>query len=152
MKLKTSYIVLAFAAAPLPALAASSAPDMSKAINPGLWETTVQMHMTGMPMQPPAQTTRRCVTLVKLKKFNMVPKNKGSDNMNCKVTKSDFSRHVITYTVKCTGKDGSMNMNGESTLDSRNAYHGTINMDGVMEGHPMQMTGTLESKRIGDCQ
>lgn len=55
----------------------------------------------------------------------------------------------MTYTVKCTGKDGSMEMNGSTTLDSRDAYHGTMTMTGSMQGHPMQMAYT--AKRVGEC-
>ncbi|MGH8426807.1 MAG: DUF3617 domain-containing protein, partial [Gammaproteobacteria bacterium] len=53
--------------------------------------------------------------------------------------------------MKCTGNAGNMDMNGSTTLDSRDAYHGTMAMTGSMQGHPMQMTNTYTAKRVGDC-
>ncbi len=149
MKLKTTFLILSFAAVPLAAGAAGSAPDMSHAIDPGLWETTVQMQMSGMSVPP--QTTRSCMTQADLDKYHGMPKPQNDKGMTCAVTKFDFTGKAMTYTMKCTGNAGNMDMNGSTTLDSRDAYHGTMAMTGSMQGHPMQMTNTYTAKRVGDC-
>ncbi|MGH8128694.1 MAG: DUF3617 domain-containing protein [Gammaproteobacteria bacterium] len=149
MKIKTSLIVIALATAPIPTLAASAA-DMSKAIDPGLWETTVHMQMTGMSVPP--QTTRSCKTQADLNKYHGLPKLDNDKGMTCKMTHFSYSGHVAHFGVKCSGTEGNMETTGSSTIDSRTAYHGTMTMNGTIQGHAMKMTTNYTAKRVGACK
>lgn len=152
MKTRTALTILALGALPLVGQAAGNAvPDMSHAIDPGLWETTVNMQVTGMPMKITGQSVKHCITQADLDKNHGFPQMQNNKDMSCTRTKFDVNGNVLTYTMKCTGKQGDMTMNGTATMDSRDAYHGTSTMTGTMAGHAMEMTSDYTSKRIGDC-
>lgn len=58
------------------------------------------------------------------------------------------SGNKVSYKGKCVEKDGTMNMEGESTHE-RDSYHGTMRMTGKSQGHDMDMKTTYSGKRIG---
>ena len=151
MKFGTTLLILSFAAVPFAARAGAAAPDISHAIDPGLWETTVQMQMAGVPMQLGGHNVKHCITQAELDKDKGFPKPQNTADMSCSTPDYQLSGNTMTYTMKCTGKQGEMTMSGSTTLDSRDAYHGTMTMTGSMQGHPMQMTSNYTSKRVGDC-
>lgn len=152
MKFKPLLLTLAIAAVPCVAGAdGASTMNLSKMMNPGLWETTVQMQMAGMPMKIPAHSYKRCVTQADLDKNRGVPKPQNTEDMNCTMSNFNVSGNTVNYTMKCTGKEGNMQMDGSATFDSRDAYHGTMHMTGTAEGHPMDVTSNIQAKRVGDC-
>ncbi|MGH8428380.1 MAG: DUF3617 domain-containing protein [Gammaproteobacteria bacterium] len=151
MKLKSTLAILSFAALPFTAVASGSSPDISKAIDPGLWETTVQMQMTGVPMQLGAHSVKHCITQAELDKYKGMPPPQNTADMSCSTPDYHMSGNTMTYTMKCTGTQGDMTMKGSTILDSRDANHGTMTMTGTMQGHPMRMTSNYTSKRVGDC-
>lgn len=132
--------------------AGNGAADSVTAMRPGLWEMTTRMQMPGMPYQMPARTFRRCITQADLDKNHGVPKPQTHGDMTCTMANFTRSGNTLNYTMKCTGKDGDMQFDGSTTMDSRDAYHGTMHMTGTAEGHAMDMTGKTQGKRIGDCQ
>lgn len=138
--------------APLGASAGSSTPArLPDMMNPGLWEMTVQMQMSGVPMQLPSHTYRHCVTKADLEKNHGVPKPENTKDMTCTMKKFDRSGNTLTYTMECTGTHGTMTLDGASTFESRDAYHGTMHMTGTVEGRQMDMTSKVQAKRVGDC-
>lgn len=90
MKLKT-LLILSFAALSFAAGAAGSVPDMSHALDPGLWETTVQMQMSGMSAGMPAHSMRKCVTQADLDKYHGIPTSRTDKDMTCTTQKFDRS-------------------------------------------------------------
>lgn len=151
MKIKSLFVLFALFALPLGAQAGGKPAGASNMMRPGLWEMTVHMQMAGMPMAMPAHTTRQCITQADLEKNHGMPKPQTRDDMSCTTQKFDRSRNTVTYSMKCTGKNGAFEMNGTTVFDSRDAYHGTMHMTGNAQGHPMNMTTDSKAKRVGDC-
>lgn len=152
MKLRIALFTLAFALTPSIAAAAGSAGATAPALmNPGLWEMTIDMQMSGVPVKLPAQTYQRCVTKEDIAKFHGVPQPRNTGDMTCSMKKFDRSGNTLTYTMVCTGKRGHLRMDGTTTFDSRDAYHGTMHMTGQEEGHPIDMTTSVAAQRTGDC-
>lgn len=152
MTFKPIATLLVLSVLPLAARAGDSTADLSKMMQPGLWEMTTQMQMPGMPYQMQAQTFRRCITQADLDKYHGVPRPETHGDMTCTMQKFDRSGSTINYSMKCTGKDGDMQFDGSTISDSPDAYHGTMHMTGTSDGHPMNMTAQTRGKRVGDCQ
>ena len=108
-----------------------------------LYEVTVKMEMTGMPMAMPATTQRMCV-----KKGggagDVVPRQE-----NCKVTDAKRSGSRLTFAMACTGRDP-MTGTGDFTY-AGDGYTGQIRMQGKMEGMDMTMTQSVAGRRVGSC-
>ncbi|MGH8272595.1 MAG: DUF3617 domain-containing protein, partial [Gammaproteobacteria bacterium] len=62
-----------------------------------------------------------------------------------------LSGNTFSYTMKCSGKEGSLMMNGSTVFDSKDASHSHVEMNGKMDSMPMSMTMDAKSKRTGDC-
>ncbi len=152
MKHKSFFILFPLFALPLVAHADAASAGTANMMKPGLWETTVQMQIAGMPMAMPARTMRRCITQADLDKNHGMPKPQTRGGMKCAAAKFDRSGNAVTYSMKCTGKDGAVELNGTNVFDSRDAYHGTMHMTGAAQGHPMNITSNIKAKRVGDCK
>jgi hypothetical protein len=81
-----------------------------------------------------------------------MPKPQTHGNMNCTLQKFNRSGDTLTYSMKCTGEDGTFEMDGTNVFASRDAYHATTHMTGTPQGHPMDMTSDTRAKRVGDCK
>lgn len=153
MKIKTASLALSLTLAAAFAATAyagkpAKLPDM---MNPGLWDMTVQMQMAGVPMQMPSQHYKHCITQADLDKNHGIPKPQNTKDMSCKITNFSRSGDTINYSMECKGKNGDMQMQGTTTFDSRDAYHGTMHMTGQAEGRQMDVTTNVQAKRLGDC-
>lgn len=152
MKLKPILLTIAIAAVPCAAGADSGKPaNLPQMMNPGLWEMTVQMQMAGVPVQMPARTYKHCITQADLDKNHGIPKPENTKDMSCTMKNFTRSGNTINYSMECAGKSGDMQLQGSTTFDSRDAYHGTMHMTGTAEGHAMDMTTNVQAKRTGDC-
>jgi len=155
--LKTIGITVA-ALVVLPALAQTS---HGKA---GLWEITNTMSMPNMPQMSPAQTAQmqamgmhmpmghtttlqHCVTPAQA----AAPIVASSRNKDCAVSNVKMDGHSYSGDVTCTGEFQGQGHFSE-TFDSDEHYTGTSTMTGSANGHPMNMSNTMEGKWISaDC-
>lgn len=115
-------------------------------LKPGLWEMTVQMEMPGMPQGMPPQVFKHCLT-----EKDVVP-HKARPGEDCKMTSYKLKGTSITWSMRCTHKDGGeadIEGNGTYTNDS---FQGTVQskMKGG-KGDGMAMTMKMNSKRLGPC-
>lgn len=117
-------------------------------MQPGLWEITTTMEMTGMPMKMPAQTVRHCYTQKELDQGkNSVPL---SDDKNCQVKDYKSKGNSASWTVVCTGKDA---MTGTGTMTfTPTSYTGKMRAKVKDGGETMDMTYSYAAKRIGNCK
>lgn len=147
MKFSSPQLLFALTLAPL---VANAAPDLSDMMAPGLWEMTVNMQIDGTPTSMPAQSMRRCVTQVALEENQGIPKPQTQGNVTCKTTSMERSGNTVNWTTACTGQ-GNMEMDGTVAFDSPEAYHSTVHMSGTMQGRHIQMTQTMQGRRVGAC-
>ena len=132
----------------LPALLAAmpgawAAPDF----HPGLWETTIKMHMQGAPITIAPVTTRQCITPKK-----MVP-NTSQPGQNCTIKNQNISGNSVSWNVECAGSHGTLQGRGQVTY-AGNSYHGTMDMrmTNAAGGPPMTMSYTIDGRRVGACR
>ena len=137
----------------LPALAcatavATAADDFD--IEPGMWEITSEMQLTGAPpqmaamMQRPAATRKECIEPRSI--------DFGNDEMaaGCSFTSTRHSASRLSWDIQCTHGEGTSSGHGESHF-AGNTVSGwfEINMQGPTG--PMKMKHIHKGKRVGDC-
>ena len=150
MKLHTVTIAVLLGATAL-AVHAASAPDLSHAIDPGEWAYVVDPQVQIGGLQIPSKTIhdKACVTQKKL------DTNKDwfvhSRQKQCTFESVKYQGHVLTYTEKCAMGGGHMTMHGRMTIDSRTAYHMTVDTTGSMGGQKLQGHAKITAHRTGDC-
>ena len=106
----------------------------------GLWEITTKMKMKGMSLPP--MTHEQCLT-----EDDLVPQS-GDPNSECEILESDMSGNTVTWTMECTGENGTMTGTGKITYRG-DSFKGTVKM--TLEESNMQMTSHMNGRRIGDC-
>lgn len=128
-------------------LAAAAAGAALPAMEPGFWEITVRMEVSGMPQSMPASTFRRCYRPEEVKDLRRtLPDQKG----DCTVSDWKQSGNTASWKTRCGGE---MPM----TLSGNMTYHGD-RYGGVIEatmnhgGQSMSMTQKIDARRIGDCK
>jgi len=134
----------------VPADAAAQAPPM----RPGLWETTVQTEMAGMPMVMPAMTSNQCVTPAMLESSEDIfregplggPMQMNPGQTDCTMEEYDLSGRTVTWTMACT-QPQAMTVTGEMTFDDE-TYAGTVRAT-TPAG---LMTMSIDARRVGDCE
>ena len=155
----------------LPALAlaaACGAGGGSDQIQPGMWETTTKMTEVEIPGAPPemqkqmkammanqVQTQSQCITPEQAANpaGNML--NQGSDAQGCTFDRSTFAGGEINVRGRCPGPNGQ----GSATMTWEGDYTATEMSGRVtaeVEGgsgpvQQLRMSGTLTSRRTGDC-
>ena len=119
---------------------------------PGLWEVTSSMTMTGgpanMPQMPP-QTTQVCVTQAMINKYGGPTSNPQSGN--CQMTNVVLTATGMTANMTCSG---GMNMTGtvQTTFVDANTTKTTIQMTMPVGPNTMTMTTQMTSVYKGpDC-
>lgn len=141
MTKRTAVLFLLLSLSPVPAFAAGG-------MQPGLWEVTTRMQMTGMPMQMPAQTVRHCYTKQDIEKGDRtVPQ---ADDKNCKITDYKLRGNTATWSIVCTGQ-GAMSGTGTMTT-SATSFTGKSKYKMRDNGGTMDMVSNISGKRIGDCK
>jgi hypothetical protein len=130
---------------PLPAVAAAPA------MQPGLYEISVQMVMKGMPMQMPVTSFRHCITPQDIVDGKAYVGSK--DNKDCKISNLKQSGNSVSYDFACV-----MQGHGSMVGRSSGTSHAT--------GYDMQMSGRfvpamegmsefsqkMSAKRLGACK
>ena len=107
------------------------------------WEVTVKMEMPGMPFAMPATSTKICIA----KGAERDPKHMNSDK-DCVMTDMKQSGNKSSWKVRCVRKGEVMEGSGEMTGTPDNS-EGTIRLNGMSDGHKIDMTQTYKNKRIG---
>ena len=116
-------------------------PVSAQAMQPGLWEMTARMEMSGMAMPP--VTTQQCIRDASLE--SAVPQMP-----NCAVTNRSASGNTVRWSVRC--QDGGMSMNGNGEMTIRGSTsEGTLQMTIDEGGARRQMTHRYSGRRIGNC-
>lgn len=125
---------------------ASSAHGQAKG---DLWELTVKMQMTGVPMDMPARTTRTCMDK-NAKDEAFVPQKSGDGE--CRMVDQKRTGNVWRYRMECISKDkDTVVMDGEVTYAADRSYTGKMHMTGKSGGQGYEMTQTYTGRRVGDC-
>ena len=135
------FLLIISLLAPISAFAA----DMQ----PGLWEITTSMEMTGVNMKMPGQTIQHCYTPTDVADAkNLVPKDPRNDR--CRITDIKRTGDTVAWKMACSAPHA-MSGNGTITYSS-NSYSGSTQMSMAGEsGMSVNMTQKYSGKRIGDC-
>ncbi|HUO44688.1 MAG TPA: DUF3617 family protein [Burkholderiales bacterium] len=118
-------------------------------MQPGLWEITTSMEMSGVGMQLPATTIKHCYKPSDVADAkNIVPGD--PQDKQCRVSDVSESGNTVSWKMSCSGRQ-KMNGNGTITYGS-NSYSGVTQMSVVDgSGMAMNMTQKYNGKRLGDC-
>ncbi|MEW6103814.1 MAG: DUF3617 domain-containing protein [bacterium] len=113
----------------------------------GLWETTMEITVEGMPFQMPPQKMTQCIT-----KEDLIPKtSEKEEEENCKIIEQKIIGNKVTWKAVCVDKEGKVEIEGEITY-SGTTFKGTIRMKGPGErGETINSITKLTGRRIGDC-
>lgn len=126
-------------------ICAIAAPNMQ----PGMWEITTKMEMTGMEGMPamPPQTVRQCIKPADVQNGTAtVPKG----DPKCEMKGYKVQGNTASWQVECKGENP-MSGNGTVTY-SGNSYSGKTQFSMKEDGQSMTMNQTFNGKRIGDCK
>lgn len=112
-------------------------------LNPGLWETTVEM--TNPYTGTQTRTHTECVTENKFDPGSMM-----GPNDHCKINESKVDGNTLTFKMSCDVEGGEGEMTGKYTSDG-NTGTGEMVMKISFGGQTMEMKSTTQAKRLGDC-
>ena len=132
----------------LAALPAAAAPAMQ----PGLYDISMQMVMKGMPMQMPVMTFRHCITPEDVASGNAYSSSRNSKD--CKITNLRQSGSTVSYDFTCPMEGGGGLMVGHSSGTSHATGYDIL-MNGrfvpAMEGMS-EFNQKMSAKRLGACK
>lgn len=147
MSLKKSFVALGM----LLAVFGQSVHGQEYNIQPGMWEMTYKMEISGMPesmasmMQKAPQVKRECVTE---ENMDFKPEDLGG---GCTYNTTSQSASKVVWDIQCEMEHGSSTGHGEVN------FHGTTT-DGWFEMDvkagpmgTMKMRNTFQGKRVGSC-
>jgi hypothetical protein len=135
------FLLIALIAGPAAALAAG--------MQPGLWEITSSMEVSGMNMKMPSYTFQHCYTPSEVSDAKKIVPRDPQQN-KCQVTDVKQSGDTVSWKMICTGEHA-MTGNGAITFGS-NSYSGTTQLSMASEGGmTMNMLQKYSGKRLGDC-
>ena len=137
----------AIAAVLLLMLSVPSAAHAASTLTPGLYEYTMKMNMPGMPMNMPAQTSRRCLDP------NDVESNRALEmppepNSDCRVSDMVMTGSNFSYKIACT-RPQKLNGNVKGAVTSNSM---TMDMTMTIPEVPGPVQQTVAAKRVGDCK
>jgi len=122
-------------------------------MKPGMYESKIDMDMSGMPGMPPnmgkqTHTYQHCVTAQDIERGEM-SRNDRNPSKNCEIKNMQISGNTATYQMVCAQPH-------EMTMDSRITFRGDgYQMDMKMAmnqgGHPVNMTQHLDAHYLGPC-
>lgn len=145
------HIVSMLGAAALFAVPVALPATTSINMQPGLWQTTIEMTMANLPRLRAQHVYRRCITQADIDKNNILPQTVTRADLSC--TPKDFKRsgNSATYILVCTGQAGKTMAMGKMTFSSTGAYTGTIHTTGQINGVSVDTNRTFHAERLGDC-
>lgn len=136
--MKASHTVRHIAASIL--LLAGAASSQAQSEPDSLWEVTKKASVAGANM--PATTYKVCAK-------GDLPPPQGPKDDNCRISDVKSSDGVITYLVRCTGRDA-MSGNGEMTVES-DRYSGKFTLNGTIDGDVATMVTDFTGRLVGKC-
>ena len=113
----------------------------AQAMQPGLWELTSRMEMSGMAMPP--MTIQQCIR-------DASPESAVPQMPNCTVTSRSASGNTVRWSVSCRQGGMAMTGNGEMTIQGATS-DGVLQMTLDEGGQRQQMTQRYSGRRVGDC-
>lgn len=119
-------------------------------INPGMWETTLKMEVSGMPpemaamMERPPKVEKECI---KDKNYDFNP---GDGANGCTFSQKRHSSKKLTWDISCNAQGGNATGQGEVNFNG-DTVSGWFEMNMQGPGGPMKMRNTFNGKRIGSC-
>ncbi|WP_455376383.1 DUF3617 domain-containing protein [Kaarinaea lacus] len=119
-------------------------------INPGMWETTSTMDVTGMPpemasmMQKEPKVEKECV---KDKNYDFNP---GEENRGCTLKTTRQSSKKLVWDITCGAESGNAKGQGEANFNG-DTVSGWFEMNMQGPAGPMKMRHSFEGKRLGSC-
>lgn len=120
-------------------------------VNPGMWETTYKMEMSGVPpemaamMQEQPKLERECV---KDKDIDFSPDDMSKD---CSFKSTRHSANKVTWNIQCKGQNGNSTGQGEVNFNGNSASGWfEMNVQGGPTG-PMKIRNVFSGKRTGPC-
>jgi hypothetical protein len=131
------------------AAAAAAADDFD--IEPGMWEMTAEMQLTGAPpqmaamMRRPASTKRECI---KERRIDFHTEEMGA---GCSFTSTRHNASKLSWDIQCSHAGQTSSGHGESHFagDTLSGWF-EINMQGGATGH-IKMKHIHKGRRVGDC-
>ena len=108
--------------------------------NPGLWEWTTTMEMSGMPFQVAPVTGQKCIT-----EKDLVPGNLDLGK-GCEMLGTTITENQVSWEMKCQVGQGESLMSGQMSYEKNSAVG-----EMVMKTQGMEMRSKINGRRIGDC-
>ena len=119
-------------------------------VNPGMWETTYKMEVSGVPpqmaamMQQQPKTERECV---KDKNIDFSPDDMAKE---CNFKSTRHSASKVSWEIQCQGQNGNSTGHGEVNFNGNSAT-GWFEMNMQSPMGPMKIRNDFEGKRTGPC-
>jgi len=114
-------------------------------LNPGKYEITTKVEMSGMPGGTPPQTMTQC-----LNEQDPVP-DSSAGAQGCKITDMKTSGNTVTYTMECDQQGMQTKSTGEITYKG-DSFEGTTETNMGPAAGNMTITTVVKGKRIGKCE
>jgi hypothetical protein len=135
------FIPILVAAAIAPS-AHAQAPNMQ----PGLWEVTFRIEMSGRPAQ--VDTTRQCLTAEQVKQAASA--NPTTPQGDCTVSDYKATADGASWKFDCKGDNP---MSGSGSIAWQGAsYSGATRVEMRESGRPVVVNQTYSGVRVGECQ
>ena len=119
-------------------------------VNPGMWETTYKVEVSGVPaemaamMRQQPKMERECV---EAKIIDFTP---GDMTEDCSYKATRHSANKMSWDIQCKGQGGDSTGHGEVNFNGNTATGWfEMNMQGPMG--PMKIRNDFEGKRTGPC-
>lgn len=117
------------------------------AMQPGLWEVTMNVEMAGMAHPMPTSTFEHCYRAEDIADLRRtVPQQQG----DCKVSDWKQSGRTATWSMRCAGETP-MILSGRMTYGG-DRYSGVITATMNHGRQKRDITQRIEARRIGDCR
>ena len=113
-------------------------------LEPGNYEITSKVEMSGMPGGVPPQTITQCLT-----ENNPVPDG-SSSAQGCKITEKDIKGNTVTYTMECEQQGMKMKSTGKMVYKGK-SFEGTNTIKMGPEAGGMTVTTKITGNWIGKC-
>ena len=114
-------------------------------LNPGKYEITTKVEMSGMPGGTPPQTMTQC-----LNEQDPVP-DSSAGAQGCKITDMKTSGNTVTYTMECNQQGMKTKSTGEMTYNG-DSFEGTTQTSMGPAAGDMTVTTVVKGKRISKCE
>jgi hypothetical protein len=123
-------------------------------VKPGMYETKMEMDMSGMAGIPPSMakqnmTHQSCVTDKDIENGGWGSKDGKGPNDSCDIKNMKVSGNTATYTMDC--KNPKMTADTKITFTG-NGYVMDSNMTSEHGGQAMKMKQHVEGKYVGPCK